>query len=329
MLFYAQFRQELVCLIPYSLGLVGAMLMNTVSTCDASTYSGHDYRNNYSPPLHTQWDVSDSSACQQYATDWMNISNRYEWLEGVGGQSRCRVVRDFDRNVTEGTLLITTNDASLTEAAVSNAFTSASALFVSNETTTTIGSTSTTSLSTSTELNVTLSYTILPTISNTSNIGSSSEWLTAFVAATGVNTTTHTMAVTVNDDYLSGTVFYMVTEAECSNDRLVSDAQSKAYRIYGSRFPDERKVNAGFVYVAGPFEGRGYCAEDPGTCDIISLSDLIYQQSTSYSKTQFTIEKSAFKLIFFNALCVAFVYLLLFFRSFMWRRRGKHERKPW
>ena len=112
------------------------MHMNLDSTCDSLSYTGYDYRYNYIPPLHTHWDVTDPTSCVSSQTDWLNISNSYMWLDNSQGTFKCRLVMDFDRSITTGTLNVTSDSTSLTSTIVQSALTSTVDSFTNTTTST-------------------------------------------------------------------------------------------------------------------------------------------------------------------------------------------------
>ena len=184
------------------------MHMNLDSTCDSLSYTGYDYRYNYIPPLHTQWDVTNSSSCVSSQTDWLNISNSYVWLENSQGTSKCRLVMDFDRIITTGTLIVTSDSTSLTSTIVQSALTST----VDSFTNTTTSTPTMYVLNSATDASTyNVEFAIYPYVTDISEIGSS-DWETAFASAASIANNTNTFQLS---GLTSTEVFYAIEESEC------------------------------------------------------------------------------------------------------------------
>eukprot|EP00939_MAST-03C_sp_MAST-3C-sp1_P002097 g2097.t1 len=316
--FFAYTRHDFVCLLPFMVGLGATVHMNTVKTCKSTSYTGFDYRNNYSPPLHTQWDAGNASACSTESSDWLNISNTYAWLENPEGTSRCRILLDLDRFATTCTVSVVTNDGNFTVADATRAFESTKSTFVSNESST-IRSVLGTSESGASSFS--LSIVVYPVVSNASNVGGAS-WVDSFASASSVNTTTNTFTVTVGDVLSSVRVFYLAEESECFDSSTSSTAQkARSSGWEGRNFPENVRVNKGFHYFAGPVTDRGYCAEDPGTCDVRSFEDLMLSRDGRTTE-HVQIQHSIMCMLILGALIV--VLFILGRRKRARARRHRH-----
>ena len=356
------------------------MHMNLDSTCDSLSYTGYDYRYNYIPPLHTQWDVTNSSSCVSSQTDWLNISNSYVWLENSQGTSKCRLVMDFDRIITTGTLIVTSDSTSLTSTIVQSALTST----VDSFTNTTTSTPTMYVLNSATDASTyNVEFAIYPYVTDISEIGSF-DWETAFASAASIANNTNTFQLS---GLTSTEVFYAIEESECpprastlsstwcssakrenfnyfhiltcsfssitSNDsrRILSrkeitrkatfeckrnydnnstrascsntGTQTAAKSANANIFPGDVKTNRGFKYISGPLNGRGYCAEDPGTCDILSVSDLLFETSgRTLEKRQ--VQECAITL-FVLAVVAAVLRVISYKKRQRKRRMNKHR----
>ena len=164
----------------------------------------------------------------------------------------------------------------------------------------------------------TLEFAIYPYVTNTSNIGNS-VWETAFANAASIDNNTNTFQLS---GVTSTEVFYAIQESECPpSANTLSTTQTAAKSANANIFPGDVKTNRGFKYISGPLSGRGYCAEDPGTCDILSVSDVLFGTSGR------TLEKRQFQECAITLFVMVVVAAVLRVISYQKRQRKKRMNK--
>jgi len=159
-----------------------------------------------------------------------------------------------------------------------------------------------------------VSFAIYPYVSNTSNIGNDI-WESAYERAASIENDLNTFTIS---DLTSTEVFYAIQESECPpSPSILSSDQINSKSLNANIFPAGVKTNRGFTFISGPLSGRGYCAEDPGTCDILSVSDLLFETSGR------TLEKRQFQECAIDLFVIAVVAAVLKVGSYRKRQRKK------